>query len=192
MMKKQSIILLISCLLALHGSAQRKMQQLDEEEAKKQEQLKAYEKKDRKFDPEKLVYGGNLGGAISNNGSYFLLQPMVGYRVLEKTIPGLGFNYTYQSVKYNTGQTLSSSNYGPIVFLRQGLFGNVFAHAEWSPMNYQLYSSFTKSERIWVNQAFIGGGFGGDGVQVYVLYNLLQDQSPFEGSPWYLRIGFLF
>ena len=66
-MKKQSIILLISCFLALNGSAQRKMQQLDEEEAKKQEQLKAYEKKDRKFDPEKLVYGGNLGGSCKFN-----------------------------------------------------------------------------------------------------------------------------
>lgn len=191
-MKKLSFILIILTLASTQSMAQRKMQQLDEEEAKKQEQLKAYENKDKGFDPSKIAVGGNLGGGISSYNTYFLLQPMVGYRIKPKTMPGLGFTYIYQSSKYSNNQTFTSSSYGPILFFRQGLIGNIFAHAEYSPMNYQVYTSATTSERMWVNQAFVGGGTGGQGAQIYILYNLLQDQNPFGGSPWYIRIGFMF
>lgn len=188
-MKKASVLFLFIAVFSLTGFGQRKMQQLDEEEAKKQEQLKAYEKGKSGFDPDKLTFGGNFGGGFTSSNTYILLQPLAGYYIKPKTIPGLGFNYIYQSVK-STGVTYTSSSYGPIVFLRQGVLGNVFLHTEYSPMNYQLY--FNSNDRVWVQQLFVGGGLGGRGGQVFILYNLLQDQSPFVNqSPWYIRIGFM-
>jgi hypothetical protein len=190
-MKKLSILLLTFLVLSLNTKAQRKLQQLDEEEAKKQEQLKAYEGKRTGFDPEKLTFGGNIGGGFSGTYGYFLAQPMVGYRVKPKTILGTGFTYIYESQKFNN-KTYSSSAYGPILFARQGLIGNFFAHAEWAPMNYEVFLTPTVSERQWFNQLFVGGGTGGQGAQVYVLYNVLHYQNPYASSPWYFRIGFMF
>jgi hypothetical protein len=192
-MKKHSILLFILTLLTLSGFGQRKLQQLDDEEAKKQEQLKAYEKKDKKFDIDKLVYGGNVGISFSGGGSYILAQPMVGYKIYPKTILGSGFTYIYQSITFNNVK-YSTSAYGPILFARQNLFGQIFGHFEYQPINYERTSSVTlKSERIWSNQLFVGGGLGGNGIQVYVLYNLLYDNNSFYStSPWYIRVGFMF
>ncbi len=192
-MNKQSIILTILCFLALSGSAQRKMQQLDEDEAKKQEQLKAYEGSTKGFDPEKLVYGGNIGGSVSNTGSFVLAQPMVGYKIKPKTILGAGFTYVYQSYNYG-GVKFSSNAYGPMLFARQNLLPIIFLHTEWHPINYERFYTYNKSERVWSNQYFIGGGYGGDGAQIYVLYNLLYNEktSFYNVSPWLIRIGFLF
>jgi hypothetical protein len=190
-MKKVSIIMFTLLVFITNSYGQRKLQQLDEEEAKKQEQLKAYENKKKGFDPEKLTYGGNLGGGITNGYTYFLAQPMVGYLVKPKTILGTGFTYIYESQKLNN-KTYSSSAYGPILFARQNIVGNIFAHVEWAPMNYEIYLTPSQSERQWFNQLYVGGGTGGKGAQVYLLYNVLHYQNPYASSPWYFRIGFMF
>ncbi|MDZ4668050.1 MAG: hypothetical protein SGJ00_09210 [bacterium] len=190
-MKKLSIFILTLLVFTLNSNAQRKLQQLDEEEAKKQEQLKAYEGTKKGFDPSKLTYGGNVGGGFSGNYGYFLAQPMVGYMVKPKTMLGTGFTYIYESQKFNN-KTFTSTAYGPLLFARQGLFGNIFAHVEYAPMNYQVYKTPTISERQWFNQLYVGGGMGGRGAQIYLLYNVLHDQNPYANSPWYFRIGFMF
>jgi len=191
-MKKQSIFLLIIGLLSLTTSAQRKIQQLDEEEAKKQEQLKPKSVDKKGFDKEKMVYGGNVGASFANGNTFILAQPMVGYKVKPKTVLGTGFTYIYQSIKYlNTNYT--STAWGPILFARQNLLPQIFAHAEYQPINHEVYITPTKFERVWTQNAFIGGGLGGDGAQVYVLYNLLHDaNNSYYESPWYIRIGFMF
>ncbi|OYU95218.1 MAG: hypothetical protein CFE21_13015 [Bacteroidetes bacterium B1(2017)] len=163
------------------------MKQLDEEESKKQEQLKAYEKNKTGFDPSKLVYGGNVGAAFNTNYSYVLAQPMVGYKVYPKTIAGLGFTYIYQSNNIG-GKTYSTSAYGPIVFVRQSLIPQIFLHAEYQPINHQI----SITERTWTNQLFVGGGLGSSGAQVYVLYDVLHSSQSLYASPWMIRIGFMF
>jgi hypothetical protein len=190
-MKKQSILLLTFLLLGLSGIAQRKIQQLDEEEAKKQEQLKAYEKGKKGFDKDKLVYGGNVGAAFSSNSSYILAQPLVGYKVKEKTILGTGFTYIYYSNTFN-GIKSNYSAYGPILFARQILIPQIFAHVEWQPINYPRYRSINVVERTWSNQLFVGGGIGSNGAQVYVLYDLLHSKDSYYSSPLLIRIGFMF
>ena len=56
-MKKQSIFLFTLLILTLNASAQRKIQQLDEEEAKKQAELDPKAGQKKGFDKDKLVFG---------------------------------------------------------------------------------------------------------------------------------------
>jgi hypothetical protein len=193
-MKKLSIILSILIFGATTSYAQRKMQQLDEDEAKKQEQLKAYEGKKRGFDKDKMVYGGNVGLAFSNGGTFVLAQPMVGYRVLPKTILGTGGTYIYQSIPITANTKINTNAFGPILFVQQEILPIIFAHAEWQPINYERFRTLTVSERVWSNQLFIGGGYGGTGAQIFLLYNLLYDEqtSFYRNSPWFVRVGFMF
>lgn len=193
-MKKLSIILCIFCLCTAPNWAQRKMQQLDEEEAKKQEQLKAYEGKQNGFNKDKLVFGGNVGLSFSDIGTFALAQPMIGYRVFPHTILGAGLIYIYQSRNLTPSLKINTHTYGPLVFAQQEILSALIAHAEWQPINYEYFRSFTRSERVWLNQFFVGGGYGSNGAQILLLYDLLYDSktSIYRNSPYLLRIGFMF
>lgn len=189
-MTKTFVFLSFLLSASLTSEAQRKIQQLDDEEAKKNEQMKAYEKKG--FSKEKLTYGGNAGLSFTNGFTFLMVQPLIGYRVRPKTIPGTGITYIYLGYKGN-GVDYSMNAFGPILFLRQELIGQVFAYGEWQPINYERRTSFSKPpERVWDNQLFLGGGLSSGGAQVYILYNVLFDEtnSFFNQSPWYIRIGF--
>lgn len=184
---------LLFCSL-VPAMAQRKIQQLDEDEARKQEQLKAYERSGKGFSADKFTFGGNAGLSMSGGYTYFLAQPLVGYKVKPGTIPGVGFTYIYLGYKGSAG-TYSTNAYGPIVFLRQHLLEQVFAYAEYQPINYSRQLTLSKpAERVWENQLFVGGGVRSGPALVYVLYNVLYDSqtSFFNSSPWYFRVGFFF
>lgn len=189
-------VILIGLLLGLSvlGSAQRKIQQLDEDEAKKREQLEAYEKKDKGFDKDKLSFGGNMGGTIFQNGGFLMLQPMVGYDLLPKTMAGIGATYIYIQQRNILGQTFSTNIYGPIVFARQQLLPMIFAHGEWQPINFERFNINTLNyERFWSNQVLLGGGYGAQkGAYVFALYNILHDQNSFYQNPLMIRVGFMF
>lgn len=174
--------------------AQRKLQQLDEDEAKKREQLKAYENKSKGFDPDKMVYGGNAGLSFSDFGTYVLAQPMVGYRVLPHTILGVGATYIYLSRNITATQKIVSHTYGPLIFAQQEILSILVAHAEWQPINYEKFRTPTISERAWLNQFLVGGGYGTNGGQIMLLYDLLYSSQTiaYRNSPWVLRVGFMF
>lgn len=183
--------MVILTLLTLLSSAQRKIQQLDEEEAKKQEELDPKSNNKKGFNKEKLTYGGNIGASFLNGNTFILAQPMIGYKVKPKTVLGTGFTYIYQGYKFQ-GKTYSSSAYGPILFARQNLLTQFFAHVEYQPINFEDVS-LNKVERKWTQNAFIGGGLGSNGAQVYILYNILYEPTnSFYASPWYIRVGFMF
>ncbi len=193
-MKKVVILLGLLIGFSSFGSAQRKVQQLDEEEAKKREELKTYEKDKKGFDKDKLTFGGNVGGTLSNGVSFLMLQPMVGYYFLPKTMAGVGATYIYYQVKNNLGQKYSTNIYGPIIFARQQVLPSIFAHGEWQPINYERYN-LTKNnyERFWSNQLLLGGGYGGKtGVFIFALYDVLHDENSFYANPLMIRVGFMF
>ena len=189
-MKRFVILLLLISSFSTVLNAQRKMQELDEEEAKKEQELKKYESNKKGFDKDKLSFGGNVGASFANGGMFIMLQPMVGYYVLPKTMAGVGATYIYQSYTY-MGKKYSSNTYGPILFARQQLLPSVFLHGEYQPINYEIYNPLAgKEERHWVNQLFVGGGYGGrSGGFIFVLYDVLWDQNTsIYGSPWAIRM----
>ncbi|MBC7384447.1 MAG: hypothetical protein H7296_15880 [Bacteroidia bacterium] len=189
-MKKQSIILFISLLISFSVQAQRKLKQLDEEEAKKKEQ---YETQDDKgiFNKDKWTFGGNVGGYFFSGGGFFFAQPLAGYRVTEKTIVGTGITYMYQGINLN-GKKYSANIYGPVLFVRQQVLNQLFAHIQYQPINYPR--GYNSADRIWENVLYIGGGYGGSkGVYIGALYNILwMENKSFYGSPLQINFGFMF
>ncbi len=192
-MKKLSIYLLISLLFSFSASAQRKLKQLDEEEAQKKEQYEGPQK-NKFYDPEKWTFGGNLGASFYTGGYFFMAQPIAGYMVAENTMLGVGATYMFQSQTFY-GKKYSSNIYGPILFARQQFLEQFFAHMEYQPLNYGHYDYFTNSEkRQWENILYAGIGYGEKrGAYIIALYNVLWNESTsLYYSPWDLRMGILF
>ena len=209
-MNKRFFLVVCSLLVLYNCSmAQRRMKQMDADKQAQQDEIKSYE---RKTWQEKMVYGGNFWLLFGSSYSQLYIQPLVGYKITEKFIAGGGFTYIYWKQQYSNGnnQTLSISDniYGFNLFARHTLFGPVFAHAEYQPMNFTSHNWLFESKRVWTNALYLGGGinqsFGksGSGAYFMMLYDVLwQDRDPnnpaafdrsFRASPFDFRIGVLF
>ncbi len=194
-MKKLSIILFISILISSPVLAQRKLKQLDEEEAQKKEKFEDT-KTNKLFDAERWSFGGNLGGNFYNNVAAFNIQPIAGYHITEKTTVGAGFTYIY----YKYASYPASTVYGPIVFGRYQVLPSVFAHTEYQPLNYTPYDALGNTfPRQWQNHLYVGGGYGArKGGYIIVLYDVLYSagQSGYYDynllPGWVLRFGIFF
>lgn len=192
--------------LAVAAFAQRKVEQIDPEKEeeqkasqKREEQLKA--SRSRWYDD--VSFGGNLGGGISNVGSFFMIQPMAFYRITERSMAGLGVSYYYWSqdfISYTGVKTsVSDHAYGFNLFGRQLLFDPLFVHVEYMPLNFSVYNSFSNEfTRKWVPALYVGGGINQPisdraGLYLVVLYDLLYDANrSFRGIPFDIRTGFYF
>lgn len=200
-------ILVLTCCLALANSlyAQRKVEQLDPEKTEEAKQKQAQnEKEDAKLPKwfDKLSYGGNVGAYFSSGGSMVNLQPTLFYRYTDNTIGGIGGSYYYWSRTYATSagnQTYSDDAFGFNLFVRQILFDGIFAHAEYMPLNYNVYDASTrKISKQWVDAFLVGGGTNNatskrSGFYFAVLYDLLYDANKsLSATPLHLRTGFYF
>lgn len=181
------------------ASAQRKTPELDkqkvEEEKKADETFGGNDSwKDRMF------YGGNIGGSLGNVSSFFMIQPIVGYKLTDKIQAGLSPLYIYSSRTYllTTGKnfTQSVNAFGPGVFGRYLINDNLFAHVEYLGLNYKIYDELSGSDiSKFSNSTYVGGGYmpGGAGVYVVALYDLLfKSSTSFYQSPFDIRVGFVF
>lgn len=164
--------------------------------SKEQENKKSKAKEDF---VEKLQFGGSFG-AFFGQQTYVELSPKVGYKVNERLVTGLGFNYIYFSLK-DYGQKFVTHIYGPTVFAQYALVSGLFAYGEYNAYNVAAYNPLPpyNSERMWIGSAPIGLGYysGGEigGVYIAVLYDLINNpNSPYyNGSvPILFRVGFLF
>ena len=198
-------ILLVFFSLSITVFAQRKLEQIDPE--KKEEQQKAHQQKetDRASKPrwtENFSFGGNLGGNISNLGSFITVQPMAFYRFTDLTLAGAGLTYYYWSRDFQTTQgkvTFSDNAYGLNLFARQLLFEPAFVHTEFMPLNFSVYDVNTReSRREWVSAFYVGGGVNqaiSDRASMYImiLYDAMHDPNKsFRSSPLDFRTGFYF
>jgi hypothetical protein len=175
------------------------VQSKEAEKAAKKEAAEKNKNKNREEFAKKLMYGGSFG-AFFGQQTYVELSPKVGYRIKEKLIAGVGFNYIYFSMK-DYGQKFVTHIYGPTVFAQYTLFSSLFAYGEFNAYNVATYNSLPPytPERVWIGSAPIGLGYysGGEigGVYLSLLYDLINDPaSPYYngGIPVLLRVGFLF
>jgi hypothetical protein len=200
-------ILVLTCCLALANSlyAQRKVEQLDPEKTEEAKQKQAQNEKEEAKLPkwfDKLSYGGNVGAYFSSGGSMVNLQPTLFYRYTDNTIGGIGGSYYYWSRTYATGagnQTYSDDAFGFNLFVRQIVFDGIFAHAEYMPLNYNVYDASTrKISKQWVDAFLVGAGTNNatskrSGFYFAVLYDLLYDvNKSLSATPLHLRTGFYF
>jgi hypothetical protein len=197
MMNKSAMLLLLALLVGLNVQAQRELKEMDAD--REQERQRARSNHDWM---EKVRFGGNIGASFGSSFSSVLLQPMVFYQLTEKSMPGIGVTYIYWSQKYQVSPTrtesFSDNVFGFNAFFRQVLFEQVFAHAEYNPMNFTRYNPNTRSEsRVWQHALYLGGGLqqeaGRGGFYFMALYDVLWNaNSSFYPTPWDFRMGFYF
>jgi hypothetical protein len=193
-------ILILVCLFHQQVLAQRKMKQMDSDKQAQEDEMSKQESSSWK---DKISFGGNLGASFGSDFASVLLQPLVFYRITEKTMVGGGFTYIYWSQKYMNSlgktDTYTDNVYGLNLFARQVIFNPLFVHAEYNPMNFTLYNYQTRSEqRVWQQAFYIGGGFQQKmsergGYYFMVLYDVLWNANKsFYPSPYDIRMGFYF
>jgi hypothetical protein len=141
----------------------------------------------------KVYFGGTVG---FNFGDFtrISVNPMVGYRFTPKLSGGLKVGYEYvRDTRFS--ETYTSHNFGGSAFGRFRLVPQLYAHAEFASIGYDLPLSTGGSEREWVPFLLLGGGYvqrisPRTSAYVEVLFDVLQDSnSPYESwEPW-LSVG---
>jgi len=138
----------------------------------------------------KIYYGGTVTVSLGSTNSIGFF-PMIGYKLTPKISGGAEFGYEY--VSYGSNQ--NTHNYGGSVFGRFRVGRNLYAHAEYQTMNYEIFNSRNSSSREWVPALLVGGGYVkglGKGMSAYgeVLFDLLQaDNSPYNSWDPIVRFG---
>lgn len=124
---------------------------------------------------------------------------MVGYSITPKLSAGITGLYEYNSYDTYYGRK-NYTNYGGSVFSRFRIIPQLYAHAEFSYINYEFNGLNNISYRQGVPFLFLGGGYAqriGGNTYAYaqILFDVLQDSnSPYEDwTPFYsvgVSIGF--
>jgi hypothetical protein len=141
---------------------------------------------------ERIYYGGSVifsfGGDVSRMGIY----PMIAYKVRPKWSVGLELGY--ERVKYDDFNQ-SADNYGWSVFTRYRLIPQIYAHAEYQMVDYEIFTGPAASERELVSFLLLGGGLSqkiGPRTWAYaeVLFDVLQsDKSPYDDWEPVISVG---
>lgn len=157
-------------------------------------QMDAEPQKKPVLNPTKMYFGGYVNASI---GSYTAIgvEPLVGYKLTQKLSVGGKLSYEYISDKrYN--EDYSASNYGFSLFSRIRVTQRLYAHAEYSAMNYKLFNETGGSDRDWVPFLFLGGGLSqpiskNTWVTAEVLFDVLQNEnSPYKSWEPFFSVGF--
>lgn len=142
---------------------------------------------------EKIYFGGSIGVAFGNYTS-IRISPLVAYKVRPKLSVGLQIGYEYvRDTRFS--DTLTSHNYGGSIFSRYRVIPQLFAHAEYALVNYEIHTSLSSSERQTVPFLFLGGGYSqrirpGTWAFVQVIFDVLQDnKSPYDDWEPFVSFG---
>jgi hypothetical protein len=169
------------------------IQPISNQETSQVSQAKAKKEKQPKLNKNKVYYGGYLNLSF---GSYTAIgvEPLVGYKVTPQFSLGGKVSYTFVNDK-RYSQDYSTSNYGLSLFSRYRISPRLYAHVEYSAMNYELYNFEEDSEREWVSFLFVGGGFSqpitkNSWLTAQVLFDVLQNEnSPYKNWEPFFSVG---
>lgn len=149
--------------------------------------------KDTRSFREKIYFGGTIGLSFGNYTA-IRIAPLAAYKIKPKLSVGLQIGYEYvRDSRYS--ETLTSHNYGGSIFSRYRIIPQVFAHAEYAMVNYEIHTSLDTSERKTVPYLFLGGGYSqqvapGTWMFVQVLFDVLQsNDSPYDDWEPFFSIG---
>jgi hypothetical protein len=140
---------------------------------------------------ERIYYGGTVTLSFGN-ATRIGIAPMLAYKLTPKLSAGVEVGYEY--VNYDDFDQ-SSHNYGGSVFGRYRLIPQLYAHAEYQLVNYDIPTGIDTSERETVPFLLVGGGFckrvaPNAWAYLEVLVDVLQDdKSPYEDWDPVVSIG---
>jgi hypothetical protein len=165
------------------------------------------EKEKKKFDPSRLVFGGNLGASFGDY-TFVNVSPQVGYMFSPMFTAGAGINYVHSSFKtrFSNEEIKETFNYAGI-----NLFGRVFPtnflfatlqpeiNYSWGKIKFENNSQpDIEQDAEWIPTILVGagvmlGGRGGrGGLMLSIQYDLAQNpRSPYGTSP-FIGMGFSF
>jgi hypothetical protein len=165
------------------------------------------EKEKKKFDPSRLVFGGNLGASFGDY-TFVNVSPQVGYMFNPYFTAGAGINYVHSSYKtrYSNEEITESYNYAGM-----NLFGRVFptsflfaslqpeVNYSWGKIKFENNTQPDIEQKAeWIPTLLVGagimvgGGGGRGGLMLSVQYDLAQNpRSPYGTSP-FIGMGFSF
>jgi len=145
---------------------------------------------------DRLVTGGDLGAQFGNE-TMINIAPIVGYKITDKFVAGIGITYQYYRSKiYST--VFSTSIYGGSVFARYYIIQHFFLHAEYEALSLETRyfdPSFLvhKGNRFWIGSPMAGGGYSqpiGEraAFNIMILYNFNESiYSPYTNPV--IRVG---
>lgn len=145
--------------------------------------------------PDHLVWGGNVGLQI---GSQTLIDvsPLLGYKVTDRFVPGIGLTYRYISWRYQGYPPVRANFYGGSIWARYYIIPEIFVHAEYEGLNGEWEPYLRPGYRYFLTTPFLGGGysqsFGGASSYIMLLYILNYSNDTPYSSPLVLRVGFTF
>ena len=135
---------------------------------------------------DKVYFGGSVTvsfGDVTRIGVY----PMIAWKFTPKLSAGVELGYEY--LKYDDIDQ-STNNYGWSVFSRYRIIPQLYAHAEYQMVNYEIFTSPTTTDREWIPYLLLGGGLAsriGPNTWGYieVLFDVINDDhSPYDdGEP---------
>jgi len=151
--------------------------------AQQEKQEKPEKKKQNKGN--KIYFGGSVGFMF---GSYtrISLYPILGYKFTPKLSGGVKVYYEYVKDK-RYPHTYESSSYGAGLFARYRIIPQLYIHAEYAEINYDIYPNQQDAGRVWVPFLYLGAGFsqrmGGNAwLNAQILFDVLQDPNSPYGS----------
>lgn len=162
----------------------------EQQQNQMQEENKPQESKGRN---EKVYFGGYANFSF---GKYTRIgfEPLIAYKIFPKFSVGAKLSYEYvKDKRYETTQ--EASNFGVGLFARRRFFKRLYAHIEYSEMNYKIYDSLGSDDRYWVSFLYLGGGISlpiskAASVNAEVLWDLIQDKhSPYKTVQPFFNVG---
>lgn len=161
----------------------------------------------KKFDPSRLVFGGNLGASFGDF-TFVNISPQVGYMFSPLLTAGAGINYVHSSYKtrYSNEEITETFNYAGL-----NVFGRIFptnflfaslqpeVNYSWGKIKFENNTQpDVKQNSEWIPTLLVGAGVmmggqrGRGGLMLSVQYDLAQHpRSPYGTSP-FIGMGFSF
>lgn len=149
-----------------------------------------------KFDPSKLTYGGNFGATFGSL-TYIDISPLVGYRITDRFISGIGLSYIYYRQKYSPTVIYQTHLYGGRLFSQYSILPNVFLHGELEALNFDYYDFLTgENTRAWSISPLAGAGYsspignrGSFRIMALYAFSHTNPKSFYYGQPLIFRVG---
>lgn len=163
-----------------------------QQQAQQQQAQNSQQQSQNKND--KVYYGGYANFSFGKY-TFIGVEPLVGYKLLPKLSVGAKISYEYFKNKNYTPKK-EGSNYGVAAFSRLRIARRLYAHVEFSEMNYKLYNDIGDSKnRQWISFLYVGGGYSlpiskNASLNAEVLWDVLQnDDSPYKTVEPFFSVG---
>lgn len=135
----------------------------------------------------KITYGGDIGATFNNDNYIVQLSPIVGYKVTDQFIPGVGFVCDFSMNQSSQAWKLS---FGPKAFAKYVIANGVYASAEYQLLNMDtkqnnMQDKFPNQSRYWHHTCLVGAGYqyvipNVGTAYSEITYDLNQDGSPYK------------